>query len=195
MHLYWFGLNPNNVVKTIHCFTSDLVNMHYGDVCSEMENMWNQTLAKCFLWIGIGYIVWAIVEESGGNITTRFTCSNKSNLLNIDSAVTTRSHCNAVRTFHCFTKSSKPSATLFTAAVQRYGAVYTRPLFAKPRHTCLKLHNVQQVTLHRSHSYMFTTGRTTANSCIYFEPQIIVRFNVTTWFLFVRFTLAEMQNR
>lgn len=60
----------------------------------------------------------AIVEESGGNITKRFTCSNKSNLLNIDSAVT-------VRTFHCFTKSSKPSATLFTAAVQRRSCLYT----------------------------------------------------------------------
>lgn len=129
MHLYWFGLNPNNVVKTIHCFPSDLVNMHcsclhYGDVCSEMENSWNQTLAKCFLWIGIDSL-WAIVEESGGNITTRLTCSNKSNLLNIDSALTTRSRCNAVRTFHCFTKSSKPSATLFTAAVQRSSCSYT----------------------------------------------------------------------
>lgn len=121
--------------------------------------------------------MWAIVEESGGNITTRSTCSNKSNLLNIDSAVTTRSHCNAVRTFHCFTKSSKPCLQLQYNAV----AVYTRPLFAKPRHTCLKLHNVQQVTLHRSHSYMFTTGRTTAYSCIYLKPQIVVRFNVTTW--------------
>lgn len=55
-------------------------------------------------------------------------------------------------------------------------AVYTRPQFAKPRHTCLKLHYIQQGTLHRNRSYMFTIGRTTDYSCIYYEPQIIVRF-------------------
>lgn len=88
------------------------------------------------------------VDDCWGAVTARFTCSNKSNLLNINSAVTTRS-CAVVMQFERFiVLQNLVNRPLPCLQQLQYNpvAVHTRPQLGKARHTCLNLHNVQQVT-------------------------------------------------